>query len=469
MAKPLTQKQLKAMQKEAQEKLDAQRKQLASLEQSYAALTGKPSPLTDKVTGPSKLAAAESGAIGAAQMASRMPVQVPEGSTAALMAEQAKSVLQLQAEALADPMMDPYYKRNTITGLSPAQVEAKKAVVEAARISKRPIISTGFGNTPIVGGGNVTGAVTTGATTAAITTNIEVLKAMLRSMGFNSSIIDSSSSFLMSLLKEGLDYDNAVAIFLNSKDYTFKDGKKIDSPFYAEYGYLNEGLVRPKPPSELYNAVEGYKEISAKYNLNSKFTSKDFLKKYVKNNKTVAMFDADANTARLKAINADPAYIDALRRLKFINESADLTDFYLDPDLGQETLEQRRATAAFSAEAIRRAGQGVMFDATRFEKTAAGLVNLGLSEAQIGVQAARGFENIAETLKPMAKLEEIYNKYKPASSSAIQQELEAEEFLGTASERRARLKAREIAEYQGEAGTARGLSFNRASRLTGSF
>lgn len=473
MAKPLTQKQLKAMQQEAQKNLDAQRKQLESLEQSYAALTGKPSPLTDKVTGPSKLAAAESGAIGAAQMASRMPVQVPEGSLAANVAAQTKSVLEMQAEALADPMMDPYYKRNIVTGLSPAQVEAKNAVVEAAKISGKPIISTGYGNTPVVGGGNVTGAVTadatTGATTAAITTNIEVLKAMLRSMGFNSSIVDSSSSFLMSLLKDGLDYDNAVAIFLNSKDYTFKDGKKIDSPFYAEYGYLNEGLVRPKPPSELYNAVEGYKEISAKYNLNPKFTSKDFLKKYVKNNKTVAMFDADANTARLKAINADPAYIEALRQLKYINESADLTDFYLDPDLGQETLEQRRGTAAFSAEAIRRAGQGVMFDATRFEKTAAGLVNLGLSEAQIGVQAARGFENIAETLKPMAKLEEIYNKYKPASSSAIQQELEAEEFLGTASERRARLKAREIAEYQGEAGTARGLSFNRASRLTGSF
>ena len=466
MAKPLTQKQLKAMQKEAQENLDAQRKQLASLEQTYAGLTGKPSPFTDKVTGPSKLAAAESGAIGAAQMASRMPVQVPEDSPAALLAQQAKSVLQLQAEALADPMMDPYYKRDPKTGLSPAQVEAKKAVVEAARISRRPIISTGFGGTPIVGGGAVTGASTSDN---AITTNIEVLKAMLRGMGFNSSIIDSSSSFLMSLLKDGLDYDNAVAIFLNSKDYTNKKGTKLESPFYAEYGYLNEGLVRPKGAAELYNAVEGYKEISAKYNLNSKFTSKDFLKKYVKNNKTVAMFDADANTARLRAINADPAYIEALRQLKYINESADLTDFYLDPDLGQETLEQRRGTAAFSAEAIRRAKQGVTFDATRFGKTAAGLVNLGFNEAQIGVQAAEGFENIAQSLMPTVKLEEIYNKNAPSSSNVIQQELEAEEFLGTASERRKRLRAREIAEYQGESGTARGVSFNRASRLTGSF
>lgn len=465
MAKPLTQKQLKAMLKEAEAMLKDKQTQLASLEQTYATLTGKATPTPT----PTRIVYGDDYIDAMPPRRPAAPVSVPAGSPAAIIAQQAKELLEARDVALANPLAtDPYYIRNPRTGLSPAQEEAKKGVVEAAKISGKPIISTGFGNTPVVGGNGFGGA-TTSAATAAITTNIEVLKAMLRSMGFNSSIVDSSSSFLMSLLKDGLDYDNAVAIFLNSKDYTFKDGKKIDSPFYAEYGYLNEGLVRPKPPSELYNAVEGYKEISAKYNLNPKFTSKDFLKKYVKNNKTVAMFDADANTARLKAINADPAYIEALRQLKYINESADLTDFYLDPDLGQETLEQRRGTAAFSAEAIRRAGQGVMFDATRFEKTAAGLVNLGLSEAQIGVQAARGFENIAETLKPMAKLEEIYNKYKPASSSAIQQELEAEEFLGTASERRARLKAREIAEYQGEAGTARGLSFNRASRLTGSF
>jgi hypothetical protein len=137
---------------------------------------------------------------------------------AANVAAQATSALQLQAEALANPLIDdPYYKRNSITGLSPAQVEAKKAVIEAAGISKRPIISTGFGNTPIVGGSNITTNTDTADATDAITTNVEVLKAMLRSMGFNGSIIDSSTSFLMALLKDGLDYDNAVAIFLNCK------------------------------------------------------------------------------------------------------------------------------------------------------------------------------------------------------------------------------------------------------------
>jgi hypothetical protein len=452
MAKPLTQKKLKAMQKKAQERLDAQRKQLASLEQSYAALTGKPSPLTDKVTGPSKLAAAEGGAIGAAQIASRMPVQVPEGSMAANVAAQATSVLQLQAEALANPLMDPYYKRNSRTGLSPAQVEAKKAVTEAAEISKRPIISTGFGNTPIVGGSNIT---TNTDATDAITTNVEVLKAMLRSMGFNGSIIDSSTSFLMALLKDGLDYDNAVAIFLNAKDYTFKKGNKMDSPFYAEYGVYNEGLIRAKTPAELYNAVEGYKEIADKYKLNNKFITKDYMKQYIKNNVTVAQLDERANSARLRAVNSDPFYIKALMELKFINAASDLTDFFLDPKIGQEGLEQNRATAAFSTEAIRRAGEGIKFDATRATQTTAGLIGLGLNEAQIGATAAQGFENIAANLKPLESLSNVYgSQIEKSKFNSAQEELEQEEFLGLASKRRKQTTELEKRSFQASPGTS---------------
>jgi hypothetical protein len=281
-------------------------------------------------------------------------------------------------------------------------------------------------------------------------------------MGFNSSLIDSSSSFLMALLQDGLDYDNAVAVFLNSKDFTTKKGTKLESPFYAEYGYLNEGLVRPKGAAELYNAVEGYKEINAKYNLNSKFISKDYLKQYVKNNVTVAQLDERANTARLKAINSDPAYLDTLTKLGFISSSIDLTDFFLDPKVGQETLEQRRATAAFSTEAVRRAGKGITFDATRFEQATAGLLGLGLSEAQIGIQAAQGFENIAQRLMPTAKLASIYERMPTGEITEVQKELEAEEFLGTASQRRKRLEGREIAEFTGQSGTARGVSLSRS-------
>lgn len=83
----------------------------------------------------------------------------------------------------------------------------------------------------------------------------------------------------------------------------------------------------PKTPDELFNAVEGYKDVVAKYKLNPKFASTDSIKKYVKNSKTVADLDADANMARLKGITADPYYLQALQVQGFIKSGADLTDF----------------------------------------------------------------------------------------------------------------------------------------------
>ena len=382
--------------------------------------------------------------------------------------------------------------RDPVTGLTPAQKEAADALAKAkadaaslaaalgAKIDPNTgkIISStidptkaatwyqtqpqstitktdGSGNTVFSGNTN-TGNTDTGTLTGPAT-NVDVLKSLLRGMGFSMSLVDSSADFLNRLLKDGLDYDNAIAIFLDSKEYTFKDGKKFISPFYTAYGYLNEGLTTPKSASELFNAVEGYKGIISKYALSDKYISSDSLKKYVKNNVSVSELDERANAARLKAVNADKSYTDALQALGYIKSPTDLTDFFLNPDIGKEVLEQNRATAAFSAEAIRRAQQGIKFDAARFGKIAAGLMGLGLSEEKIAATAATGFEQIGQQLAPTQKLSGIYENlpaYDVASQvDAIQQELEAEQFLGTASERRKKLKAQEEAAFQRSAGT----------------
>lgn len=285
------------------------------------------------------------------------------------------------------------------------------------------------------------------------TTNIDVLKSLLRGMGFSTSLIDSSANYLNRLLKDGLDYDNAIAIFLDSKEYTFKNGQKVISPFYTSYGYLNEGLTTPKTASELFNAVEGYKGVVAKYSLSDKYLSSDSLKKYVKNNVSVSELDERANAARLKAINADKSYTNALQMLGYIKSPTDLTDFFLNPDIGKEKLEQNRSTAAFSAEAIRRAQQGIKFDATRFGEITAGLLGRGLSEEEIGVTAAKGFENIGEQLAPTTKLAQIYERMPATEAIDIQKELEAEQFLGTASQRRKRVKELEESAFQRAPGT----------------
>lgn len=285
------------------------------------------------------------------------------------------------------------------------------------------------------------------------TTNIDVLKSLLRGMGFTTSLIDSSADFLNRLLKDGLDYDNAISIFLDSKEFTFKNGQKTTSPFYTAYGYLNEGLTTPKSAAELFNAVEGYKEIVSKYSLSDKYLSSDSLKKYIKNNVSVSELDERANAARLKAVNADKSYTDALQALGYIKSPTDLTDFFLNPDIGKEVLEQNRATAAFSAEAFRRAQQGIKFDAARFGKITAGLMGLGLSEEKIAATAAEGFENIGEQLMPTQKLAGIYERMPASDVNEIQQELEAEQFLGTASQRRKRLSEQEVRAFQRSAGT----------------
>lgn len=304
------------------------------------------------------------------------------------------------------------------------------------------------------GAGDMSSAGNTGGTTGGgVTTNVDVLKAALRGLGFSAGIIDSSTSFLTSLLKEGLDYDNATEIFLNNKEYTLKSGSKITSPFYTEYGYLNEGLVIPKSANEIFNAVEGYKEVIDKYSLSKKYLEKDALKNYVKNNVTAKDLAERANIATLKSVNQDPAYVESLQKLGYIATAADLKDFFMDPKIGQEQLNLNRTTGAFAAEAIRRAQSGIQFNSERFKALASTMVEKGISEEGAATLAAQGFENIAAQLGTTTKLSGIYETSRAGTAGQIQAELEKEEFGGLESERRKRLKEQEIRAFQGSAGT----------------
>ena len=302
-------------------------------------------------------------------------------------------------------------------------------------------------------------------TTGAPTTNVDVLKAALRGMGFSAGVIESSTAFLNGLLKDGLDYDNATEVFLNSKEYTLKNGNKITSPFYTEYGYLNEGLTVPKTANELFNTVEGFKGVAEKYKLSSKYLTQDALKSYVKNDVTVKDLAERAGTAQLRALEADSFQVNALIKLGYISSAADLADFYLDPKIGKEQLELNRQTGVFTAEALRRAKSGVSTSAAQlsgFKQLTATLAAKGYSEAQIAQLAGTGFENIAQTLEPTTQLAQIYEKAggtvesNAALKENIQSSLLQEEFMGTASERRKRLSEQNVRAFQGTAGTTSG-------------
>jgi hypothetical protein len=321
-----------------------------------------------------------------------------------------------------------------------------------------------------MGVGGAGGTTTTAPATGTPSTSVDVLKALLKSQGFSSNMLDSSTSYLNSLLKENIDYDNAIAIFLNTKEYTLKNGTKLTSPFYSEYGYLNEGLATPKNASELFNAVEGYKGIKQKYGLSDKYLSTESLKNYVKNNVTVLDLDERANTARLAAIQADPAKTDALIALGYIATKEGLQDFYLDSKIGKEQLETNRNTGAFVAEAIRRSKTGISTAPGQIEgmkAIAASLTEKGYSEAQIAQLASTGFEEIGKTLEPLTKLESIYGVN--IDQGTIQKQLQAEEFQGTASELRKRRKEQEELSFKRKSGTigaSRGSGGSLGTRST---
>ena len=310
--------------------------------------------------------------------------------------------------------------------------------------------STGFESNPAYGADEET---TVG------TTNVQVLKAILTAKGLPSDLVEDSVPFLQTLLKEGIDGESAVSIYLNSKSFTTKAGTVLASPFYNKYGFYNDKLTEKYDASTLFNTIEGYKNVSSKYTLDPKFTSQDYIQKYLSNKRSVAAFDKAANTARLLAVNADPVRVSTLRTLGYINNAQDLTDFYLDANVGTEKMQQNVNTAAFAIEAVRRANTLTPFSKTTAEQYGAALTAQGLDEASVTALASQGYQRISETLEPLTKYSGIYEGKGAKDAATIQSELEAEQFKGLESERRKRLSEQYARSLQGQSGiTTQSLS-----------
>jgi hypothetical protein len=283
----------------------------------------------------------------------------------------------------------------------------------------------------------------------------DFIKAGLAAIGFKKDILDSSTFFIEMLLDENIDNDKVIDILLNNKEYVTKDGIKLESPFYKQYGYLGEFSPTRKQPEEIYNMVLGVENLVKKYNISSKFASPEALKKYVTNDVEVSALDERANLARLKAISANPVYVDALVRLGYINNNQDLTDFYMDYDIGTQEFERRQRAFALTTEALKRASSGITVDAARMKQLADTLGAEGYTAETIVPLAAGAYQTISQQLPELSKLSAMYEKTDQAKNAQqLQQELESEQLLGMASQRRRKLEDRNLVEFMGSAGRA---------------
>lgn len=309
-----------------------------------------------------------------------------------------------------------------------------------------PVVGQGKGGNPIIVG---MGLPTTGK---------DLLKARLAAAGYPSYMLDTTIDFIDQLMKDNPELTEAKAtdIFLNNPTYTLKNGVKLQSPFYTEFGYLNDKLdaAVKKSPGELMAYVNGVKNLKTKYDISDKYITSDAIQSYLKNDVSVLELDNRMGMAKLRALNADPAYSGALMKLGYINKPEDLTDFFLDPKIGEQELDLRRKNAAFTTEALRRSNEktGITLDTAEFKKLTAGLTAKGYSEAQISTLASKGFQNISNELLTEVGLSNVYEGANAAKAETIQQELQAKEFLGLDSKRQNKLIDLEKGSYQASAG-----------------
>jgi len=293
------------------------------------------------------------------------------------------------------------------------------------------------------------------------TNQIYILIAKLKAVGIPESLANRAGAFFTALQDDGIDdEDNMIDIFLNAKSYkSKKTGQEIASPYYQDFGKFNDGLSSAKPPGVLVPWVLGLRDTVKKYDTDgslSLYSSDESIQKYLKNGTQVSMLDENLNQARLRGITADPVYVDTLTKMGFIRTAADLTGFFASPELGQKQLELNRNSAAFGAEALRRAKEGgVQLDTDFAKKQAAALTAQNYNEAQISATAEKGYQAIARNIMPTVKLSGIYQGAQAANRATVQSGLQQQEFMGVDYETAAVVGGQEIGAFQGSAGNIR--------------
>lgn len=301
-----------------------------------------------------------------------------------------------------------------------------------------------------------------------------ILRAKLIAAGLPTKTVDDSVTYFRTIIKDGTfsgdtEINDIVDQYLYLPTYKTKAGTEVESPYYRDFGSYNNQLKVPKQPKELVPLVLGYARLVDKYQVNAKFGERESIQKYLQNDVSVSELDERMNASRLRGLSADPNYLKALTDMGYITGGADLTSFFLDPGIGTIELESRRKTAAFATEAVRRSNAGIKLDTASAQATAARLTALGYSEAQVSNLAGEGYENIAQQLNPVTALSGMYEKTGESASAlapVIQKELESEQFLGMASQRRKKLAEQNIKAFQGQSGMSRfGLGSGSASSL----
>jgi hypothetical protein len=276
------------------------------------------------------------------------------------------------------------------------------------------------------------------------TSEREALKAALTSQGLNQTFVNEVDNIALDLLSEYQGDAEAVAnVVLYNNEITVK-GVKQQSPFAKYYGKYNDALTKANratlSPAEIVNNVVAYQRILKNVTgLSDRFWSDEQMTKYFVNDISPTELTKRVNDAQARIAAADPQY-KATVKAYYGMDDAEILGFVLDPTIGEEELAKRQTAAAIGASAAK---SNISVSRQRAEE----LASLGISETQ----AVAGYGQVSKNLESSQKLASIYNQ----DITTLQTELEQEQFLGIASQKRKKLQEQEQATFSGQAGTSK--------------
>ena len=459
-------------------------------------LTPEPTP----VTSPTRLAAQEAGAIGAASIASRTapttvtPTAQPDEQTRIAMTQPVTSLTPTGAQRAAGtiaqreqrfqeelarreatkPTEDPGPGNAWI--YSVAEGRWKKVFVGAGFGGGTGGDGAGAGGGGGGGGGGGTGGGTPGTTYTApdgrIFTDLNAYNAYITQLKAEDKrkagqsaydlLFQQFNQFGLGALVEPLK--GFITEGLSPAEFTLRlrETDAYKKRFAANQARIQRGL-RALSEAEYIQLEDQYQNVMRQYGLPESYYARgemgrqEGFEKFIGGDVSAAELEDRIQTAQNRVINAAPEISRALREFYPDISNGDILAYALDPNKALTEI-RRKVTAAEIGGAASIAGLGTT--RTRAEELGA----FGVT----GQQAREGFQTIATVLPRGSQLAEIYGRQgvSPYTQTTAEQEVFGLAGAAEAGRQRRKLTELEQAAFSGQAGVAGGaLARDRAGAI----
>lgn len=353
--------------------------------------------------------------------------------------------------------------RGRITGLSPAQQQAKTALRSATTASNtaaRNAMSAGSSNTDLAA--FLARQEAADALAAKQAAQLAAEEKRRAGQSAYTLLFEQFNQYGLGALVEPLR--GFIVDGLSPAEFTLRlrDTDAYKKRFAANQARVQKGLAALSE-AEYIGLEDQYQNIMRNYGLPASYYTRgemgrqEGFEKFIANDVSAAELEDRVVTAQNRVINAAPEVSRALREFYPDITGGDILAYALDPEQALSNIKRKVTAAEIGAGAMQ---QGLATSLARAEE----LGRFGVT----GEQARQGYQTIAEVLPTATKLGDIYAKQGmgPYTQATAEQEVFGITGAADAAQKRRRLAQLETAQFSGTSGAAGGaLARERAGQF----